>query len=301
MWQRRGLIYTPEGDRRWWRHSCLQPTPLDLGNRIRVYVGGRDDQGRSSVGYVDVSADNPSEVLAVSAKPALTPGDGFDRDGVVPSAVVRDGDEVRLYYAGYERRDGPERFAVLGGLAVGDGTSFEERRLVMPSTDEERLFRVIHTVQRDHGGGWRVWYGAGSAFLDQGGHTVPSYNIRHARSPDGLMFPRAGEIVLDVGPGEYRLGRPSVVKYGYDWLMFFGASSINEPYRMAAARSVDGDNWERDDSRALPPAAAGWDVRMCAYPGVIVTGGQLVMFYNGDDYGRRGFGWALANSQGLVA
>ncbi len=89
-WNKQGLIYGASGDSSWAKNSALQPTPLIVDEEtIRVFVGMRDEKGRSRVGFVDVDAENPKNVLRVSEKPALDLGmpGTFDENGVVPCAV----------------------------------------------------------------------------------------------------------------------------------------------------------------------------------------------------------------------
>ncbi len=45
QWFKKGLIYGAD-DNNWWKNnSALQPTPLVIGNVIRVFVGFRDHNG----------------------------------------------------------------------------------------------------------------------------------------------------------------------------------------------------------------------------------------------------------------
>ena len=77
-WDKKGIIYKPTGLGKWAQHSCLQPTPLVLNNRIRIFVGFRDGDGVSRIGYIDVDAMDPSKVINVSSDPVLDigmPGD----------------------------------------------------------------------------------------------------------------------------------------------------------------------------------------------------------------------------------
>ena len=41
---------------------------------------------------------------------------------------------------------------------------------------------------------------------------------------------------------------------------------------------------------------SGWDSQMQAYPAVVTAGGRTYLFYNGNDYGREGFGYAELES-----
>ncbi|HJR05810.1 MAG TPA: hypothetical protein VJ842_00835 [Pyrinomonadaceae bacterium] len=299
-WLKRGLVYSPGGASDWAHNSALQPTPyLTPDNTIRIYVGMRDESGVSRVGYVEVSADDPSQVVRVSERPVLDIGkDGaFDENGVVPCAIsAREDGALHLFYAGYQLGQ-KVRFYVFGGLATSrdGGESFEryERVPVCDRTDDELLFRVIHTMMFDEGK-WKAWYGGGSEFeIDDDGKQYPSYNIRYAESPDGIHLSRDYKVCLDTAGEEYRVGRPYVIKDGGIYKMFYGASTKTEGYRLAYAESPDGINWTRKDSEVgIDVSESGWDSRMQGYPAVVSCKGKTYMFYNGNDYGREGFGYA---------
>ena len=194
-WIKRGLIYGPSGDSWWAQRWALQPTPLlRPDGTIRVFVGLRTHEGISRVGFVDVSADNPAEVLRVSPEPVLDIGEpgAFDENGVVPCAIVEREGKLYLYYAGYQLGQ-KVKFFVFGGLAISEdgGVSFRRhsRVPICDRTDDERFFRVIHSIMLENGG-WRVWYGAGSEFTYENGRALPNYDIRYAESDDGITLNR---------------------------------------------------------------------------------------------------------------
>src|SRR6185437_2290189 len=120
-WRELGLVFNPAGKFEWAVSHALQPTPLVLKDRIRVFVGLRDSQGVSRVGAVDLDRNDPAVVLSYSTQPVLDiREDGcFDENGVVPSAVIKHDGVVYLYYAGYQL-GAKVRFTVLGGLAISD-------------------------------------------------------------------------------------------------------------------------------------------------------------------------------------
>lgn len=299
-WSKRGLIFGPDGSRPWAHNSALQPTPLLRGDVIRVFVGFRDANGRSSVGYVDVAAADPSRVLKVSDRPVLAPGapTDFDGAGVVPCAIVEDAGTLRMYYAGYQPPRAPnERFRVFAGLAVSTDGGETFRRLVdepvMQPGGDGPLFRVIHSIHRENGV-WRVWYGAGKEFWQGRNKLLPVYDIRYCESEDGVRFPTDGEVAIPLGEGEHRVGRPYVVRAGSGYQMYFGGGREQTTYRLAYAESSDGRSWTRRDAAlGLDVTPGAWDSEMMAYPAVVAVGSNTYLFYNGNQYGRAGFGYAL--------
>ncbi|MCP4456464.1 MAG: hypothetical protein GY816_00310, partial [Cytophagales bacterium] len=104
-WQKKGLIFAPDGRMPWAQHTALTPTPFRLSQKvIRVFAGFRDDQGVSRIGFVDVDAFNPNKVLGVSDKPVLGTGKAgcFDDNGVILGDVIRHENKVLMYYVGFQ-------------------------------------------------------------------------------------------------------------------------------------------------------------------------------------------------------
>jgi hypothetical protein len=53
-------------------------------------------------------------------------------------------------------------------------------------------------------------------------------------------------------------------------------------------------NWHRDDDHPLLDVTPGeWDSDMVCYPHVFELDGQIYMLYNGNEFGRFGFGLAV--------
>lgn len=297
-WIKKGLIYGPDGTSTWAKHSALQPTPIILNTEvIRVYVGFRDDKGISRIGYVDVCAEDPNKVIEVSQKPVLDVGNPgtFDDNGVVPTTIISRDNKLFLYYAGYQLVE-KVRFLAFCGLAISndDGESFKRYSNVpvLDRTDDEYLFRVIHSIIFDNGL-WKVWYGTGNSFIQGKYKTLPVYNIRYMESLDGINFPAKGRIAIDIKDDEHRVGRPYVIKNKGMFKMFFGAGTESEPYKLTYAESMNGIDWIRKDSEiGISLSQKDWDSNMMAYPAIITTKNNTYMFYNGNDYGKMGFGYA---------
>ncbi len=297
-WYKHGLVFCPERKFDWAVSHALQPTPLLLADRIRIFFGSRDADGISRIGWVDLKKDDPKTVLGYSLDPVLDIGeDGcFDENGVVPSAVVQHDGRVYMYYAGYQLGT-KVRFSVLGGLAVSEdlGQTFKrwKRVPVFERTDTETLFRVPHSVIYS-GGVWKVWYGGGDRFINGAGKTLPVYNVRYTESGVPDSFTQPGQIFLETSGEEYRIGRPFLFsRSSADHYLFYGYSTEQAPYKLGYARSVDMKTWTRhDDEIGLHVESDGWASEMLAYPCVIRIDNRVYMFYNGRRYGEEGFGLA---------
>ena len=295
-WIKRGLIYKPDGKSEWMNNSFLQPTPLVLKNCIRVFGGIRDDKGRSRISFVDVDKNDPSNILRIAEKPVLDMGEPgmFDENGVVPTAILQEDGKTFLYYAGYSLGYNV-RFYAFTGLAICEDDTLEtfkrvQKTPIMDRVPSEEFFRAIHSILKINDG-YKIWYGAGNRFL-QGEHkTLPSYDIRYMESKDKFSFPTVGVTVVSIPQGCHRVGRPYVFYENGIYKMFYGYGTESIPYQLAYKESIDGINWiERQINLKL--SDSGWDSQMMAYPSFIRTENKAFLFYNGNDYGKEGFGYA---------
>jgi len=298
-WSKRGLIYCPDGRYSWARHTALTPTPVLLDdNVIRVYASFRDDFGVGRIGYVDVDPSDPSSVLAVSKEPVLDIGvDGaFDDNGVILGDVISHNGSLYMYYVGFQlvRK---VKFLAFTGLAVSDegGHSFTRysKSPVLDRSDSAMYIRAIHTA-RVEDGVWKIWYATGSEWRWIDGKPYPSYNIRYAESEDGVHFPDEGKLVVDFVGSEYRIGRPRVIRVGDKYKMFYTKGTVEGDYVAGYAESSNGVDWVRmDDEIGIEPSGSGWDSTALSYPCVLRFRDKTCMFYNGNDMGKTGFGYAV--------
>jgi len=64
-------------------------------------------------------------------------------------------------------------------------------------------------------------------------------------------------------------------------------------YRLGYAYSQDLISWTRDDSKAgIDLSQDGWDSQMQCYPHVFACDDRVYMLYNGNEFGKSGFGLA---------
>jgi len=297
-WEKKGWVYAPDGSSSWARHSALTPTPLLVDpNTIRVYAGFRDDGGVSRIGFVDVAADDPTRILEVSETPALdigAPGT-FDDNGVILGDVLVHQDKVLMYYVGFET-PGKVKFRAFSGLAVSSdgGRTFtrSSEAPLLDRADGQRYIRAIHSV-RVESGVWRAWYSAGDGWEWIDGKPYPRYDIRYLESADGVAFRGRGVPCVGVEGREYRIGRPRVYELGEGYVMFYTRGTLDGDYVPGCAASRDGIVWTRRDADVgIDRSSSGWDSRSLAYPALLRWRDAVYMFYNGNDMGRSGFGYA---------
>lgn len=306
-WLKQGLIYCPDGSVPWAKQYAFPPTPLLIDQeRLRIFVSFCDENTVGRVGYVDVNANNPKEVLAVSQRPILDIGKPgrFDENGVVPTCVLPVGNRLYMYYVGYQIGQ-KVRYYQFEGLAISDdgGDTFErvQENPVIDRSDGEAVNRTSAFVMLEDGK-FRMWYVAGSEWTTVNGKSLPIYNLRHIESEDGIRWPGQGSVCLDFkDKDEHALGRPWVFKEEGIYKIFFSSRTASLDYRIGYAESDDGLTWRRLDHLAgIDVSKTGWDSQMVAYASIFKGKKQTYMFYNGNYCGRTGFGYAVKEHPSLT-
>lgn len=299
-WKKHGLIFDDAMLPSWAKNSALTPTPIQISDEVvRVYCGFRDEDGVSRIGYVDLSAKNLTEVIAVSQKPALDIGRAgcFDDNGVILGDVIKDDDgNYRMYYVGFQLAKNV-KFLAFTGLAISrDGEVFDRVSEVpiLDRADGASTIRAIHSVIKD-GNGWRAWYAVGDDWQDINGIDYPKYNIWYTSSEDGINFSEQGTLCVDVEGDEYRIGRPSVYELETGYMMLYTKGGIGGvDYFPGVAFSSDGIKWLRDDNKLQLSLGSemDFDSKHLCYPRLFKINGKSWIVYNGNNMGQEGFGLA---------
>ncbi len=299
-WDKRGPIYVPDGTLWWARKYASFPTVDDLGDVLRVYFTGLDEQNVGRTGYVELDPGDPSRVLFESPEPVLDTGDigSFDDSGATAFSVATDNGAKYMYYQGWQRTERVPHL-IFTGLAVGDGSApvFRKhaRTPVLDRTESDPFIRgAPYAIKEGHQ--FRMWYSSAVRWVhdDHGVHYEIS--IRHATSPDGINWAADESPCVSRQSGdEYAVGRPCVLFEGGTYRMWYSIRSFSAPYRIGYAESIDGVHWtRRDDEAGIERSADGWDSAMICYACVVRVGDRLLMFYNGNQHGASGFGYAEA-------
>ena len=312
-WKKLGKIFDPtEHDL---PNGCIEfaqsPQALVCADRVRVYFSTRkrDAVGKyvSHVAFVDFDR-HLSRLLGV-AKHAVIELGGlgcFDEHGIFPMNPVRDGDRVLAYTTGWNRKVSVPVDSSIGlAISTDEGRTFQKfgtGPVVTSSLHEP--FLIADAFVALHGGAYHMWYIFGTAWSESENGSLPErvYKIAHATSADGVAWEKEGrQLIADkLGPGECQ-ALPTVIHFGGRYRMFFCyrqqfgfRNDFGSSYRIGYAYSDDLANWTRDDaSAAIDVSPGAWDSDMQCYPNVFECDGNIYLLYNGNEFGRRGFGAAV--------
>lgn len=294
-WRRMGRVFSPTGQYPWMASHAANPVAEAIdGSIFRIYFSCRNAANVSSIGWVMIDLNHPLKVLELSSRPALGPGElgTFDDSGVSVGCLTTDSETVRLYYVGWNLAvTVPWRNSI--GLAIKrTGEAEFSRYSPAPILDRSAVdpYSLSYPWVEPGGKRWRMWYGSNLAWGRRPNDML--HVIKYAESEDGISWQRSGHISIPLEkPGEFAISRPCVVKDGKLLRMWYSYRSPQ--YRIGFAESENGRDWQRRDSEAgLEPASHGWDSEGISYPFVFDHQGERFLLYNGNGFGKTGFGIA---------
>ncbi|MBK2267746.1 glycoside hydrolase family protein [Francisella philomiragia] len=306
-WEKHGLIFAPITSFDWNRKGYASvPTVYKLDdNSIRIYYTARDFYNRTNVSFIECEADNPKNILYVHDKPVLSAGSlgMFDDCGAMVSHVIDVGNEVWMYYIGWNVRNTVAYHNSIGLAISNDGgvtfKKFSEGPL-FDRTYKEPYFSAAPYVLREDGI-WKMWYLSNTKWIEYKDKSEPFYHIKYAESDNGIDWKREGKVAIDYkDENECGIVRACVIKDNDIYKMWYAHRNIqnyridkNSSYRIGYAESNNGIDWIRKDSDVgIDVSESDWDSEMIEYPFVYDHNGQRYMIYNGNTFGKTGFGYA---------
>lgn len=298
-WKKVGLVFQPNipgythGS-----HPCAIHYKDDI---FIVAFTCRDSQSRSHIFLSYATVANGCMRLTGTPKLALAPGGPgyFDCDGVISVCFVKNKNQHYLYYVGWQNL--PEELWICDtGRAILDIDALTlEKEFLGPvfGRDKHNPLFAAATAFHITGDTWHTWYNSGIKWEKVGKGWHHHYGIHHARSHNGIDWVCDPEMCIPFADEyEYAFGRPSVYYNEGVYYMWFAHRATKDiaTYRIGFASSFDGLKWDRNDNLSgIDVSSEGWDSEMICYPYIFEHQDQLYMLYNGNNYGKTGFGLAV--------
>jgi len=303
-WRKMGLIFEPKRQYDWLVTHAMLPFADTIDEDLyRIYFCGRNSQNMSQIGYVEININKPQEILYITEKPILKLGPlgSFDDSGVFPSWIVNHNGKKYMYYIGWMQGKRVPYYASLGlALSQDDGKTFKKysKAPILERNDIDPYGTASACVMIENGL-WRMWYLSWVKWVIENERPKPYYHLKYAESEDGIQWKRNGTVCIDFKyPGENRIARPCVIREDKIYKMWYCYATGADGYRIGYAESEDGIHWDRKDEEAgIDVSESGWDSEMICYPFVFEHKGQKYMLYNGNGYGKTGFGYAILEKE----
>ncbi|MCX5830463.1 MAG: hypothetical protein NT140_00970 [Deltaproteobacteria bacterium] len=311
-WKKLGKIFDPTDYNL--ANNCVEyaqsPQALVFDDFVRIYFSTREREktGKylSHVSFIDITKDF-GRILNISTGTVIALGGlgCFDEHGIFPFNVLREKDRVLAYTTGWNRKVSVSVDASIGlAISKDNGLTFQKisEGPVLSSSLHEP-FLVGDAFVALYGDTYHMWYIHGTKWVRFTKDEAPDrvYKIAHATSDDGISWQREGRLIMTdkLGPDECQ-ALPTVIFLNDQYHMFFCyrrpdgfRKNRDRGYRIGYAFSDDLKNWIRNDDEAgIDVSEEGWDSDMQCYPHVFEMDNEIYMMYNGDEFGRFGFGLA---------
>ncbi len=312
-WKKLGKIFDPIEHKL--ANNCIDfaqsPQALVFDDFIRIYFSTRetDNTGKylSHVSFVDISK-NLKDIISVASRTVIPLGGlgTFDEHGIFPMNILRHGSRIYGYTCGLSRRVSVSVESSIG-LSISDdnGLTFSHYGtgpIVTSSLHEP--FLVCDPFVAKYEGSFYMWYAYGTKWIKEAEkEKTPSrvYKIAQAISDDGINWRRdSKQIISNILGNDECQALPTVFRYQHKYHMYFCFRQATDfrhnkknSYRLGYAFSDNLIDWVRDDKKAgIELSDNGWDSEMMCYPHVFECNNKFYLLYNGNNFGKNGFGIA---------
>ncbi|ODM13344.1 hypothetical protein BLA28_03275 [Eisenbergiella tayi] len=299
-WNKKGLIYCPDGSDGWKNQFAMLPTPILLKDKLRIYLGFCDKDNVGRIGYIDVNPADPLDIYEISNDPVLDVGikGGFDDNGVVPVSIIKNGNEIYLYYIGFQLGVKVPYYMFCGLAISEDGEKFTRfsQCPILERRNDEIFARCGVNVINDNGMYKMYYVGSfGDGWTLSDGKLKPLYTMKYLESFDGIHWDTEPINCMNfVSMDEHGFGRPYVWKSNDIYKMLYSIRTYSRGYYIGYAESIDGKKWLRKDEEAgIGVSENGWDNTNISYPYLFNYKDNVYLFYNGNGCGKSGVGYAV--------
>ena len=310
-WKKLGKIFNPLEHRLFTEFVgyAQSPQTLVFDDFVRIYFSTRkkSDNGKfvSHIQYIDMDK-KLETIINVSDHEVIPVGvlGSYDEHGIFPINVLRHNGKIYAYLSGWSRRVSVSVETGIGlAMSYDDGKTFERlgNGPILTSSLKEP-YLVVDGFVKHYNDLFHMWYIYGTEWTQLNSNSEPerTYKIGHATSNDGINWNKDSKQIISDSIKSECQALPSVIKINNRYHMFFAFRStfdfrdnFNNAYRIGYAYSDDLHSWTREDKNVgIEIAEEGWDSEMMTYPHVFECNGNVFMLYNGNEFGKEGFGLA---------
>lgn len=294
-WTKLGKLYTPKPIDEKLKTHASNPVPINLKDDLfRIFFSGRDNNDKSSVGYVDIDI-LKKKVINISESSIFSFGDktSFYSHGVSIGSTYNINDNKYILFMGWQIPENEHWRGDIGRLRVLDNKDLKlspSEKFV--STDSHDKISLSYPWVCYDRGIYKMWYGSTISWSSSNREMI--HVINYATSSNGKDWDKHGiAIPYEIGKAQ-AFSRPTVLIKNNEYHMWYSyRSGLGEKYRIGYSHSVDGINWIRKHGKVgISVSSEGWDSEMICYPYVFEHNSQIYMLYNGNGHGKSGFGLA---------
>lgn len=285
-------------------HRAQLPVVDIYPDRYRIYYSTRNDEGKSIPMFIEVDKNDLKQIITPPTKVDIKLGNPgmFDWAGIMPTEIVTMYGVKYLYYIGWSlRKDVPYHNSL--GLAVSNDNGMTWKKYAGPVFSTNSIeYGYVGTagIIVEHNL-WRMWYLSCRSWIEHNGRLEPIYDIKYAESPNGVTWTTTKKMTaIPLQNNEGGISAARVFNDGYEYHMVFSVrgaidyrTNSEQSYRIKSAHSFDGMRWTRNPETIIDISNDAWENFMVCYPYIIEDNNQRIMFYNGNNFGETGIGYAI--------
>ncbi len=296
-WKKLGLIFKVNNNNPYLLTHASNPLPIQLDDKIfRIFYSGRDKNNKSSVGYVDIDIKS-QKIINYPTNPVFTHGHehSFYSHGVSIGNVYSDSNDNKfILFMGWQIRNNEHWRGDIGRLQLIENTNLVlNPQVPFMQPDAEDCVSLSYPFVLYDNGIYKMWYGSTISWETENGEML--HVIKYATSKNGVSWEKHGiAIPYELGVAQ-AFSKPSVVKDKNGFSMWFSyRDGTGKKYRIGYAHSLDGETWKlKLNEVGIDVSNNGWDSEMLCYPFIFNFEDKRYMLYNGNQYGKEGFGLAV--------
>lgn len=294
-WNKLGQIFTVSSSCKKIISHASNPLAIHLNDDVfRMFYSGRNNSNKSSISFVDIdivtleNVNNPDEVVFSYGNE-----ESFYSHGVSIGNCYNQNNKEYILFMGWQLKKGEHWRGDVGRLELIDN----KKLLLDPihpfmEIDEEDKISLSYPWVMFHEGIYKMWYGSTIDWTSENEEMI--HVIKYATSIDGDNWKKHGiAIPYEIGVAQ-AFSKPSVLIDDTGYHMWYSyRSGDGTAYRIGYSHSIDGIHWERKhDEVGIDVSKKGWDSEMICYPFIFEHKKNKYMLYNGNGYGKSGFGIA---------
>lgn len=286
------------------------PQTVVFDNFVRIYFSTRK-KDKSSGKYLSFIAfidfDKNLEVILNSSSHEIIPlGElgTFDEHGIFPINLLKEENRILAYTCGWSRRVSVSVETSIG-LAISQDKGHTFKKLgngpILSASLKEPVL-VGDAFVKKYEGNYHMWYIFGKEWITATDIEPEArvYKIAHAISKDGINWEKEEgvQIISDLLNEKECQALPTVIKIANRYHMYFCyreatdfRSNSERGYKLGYAYSDNLINWVRDDDNSgIEKSSQPWDIDMMCYPHLFECDDKVYLLYNGNEFGKYGFG-----------
>lgn len=314
-WKKLGKIFDPSQHKL--ANNCIEfaqsPQTLVFDDFVRIYFSTRETDAKngkflSHISFVDMDKEFKN-ILKISTQQVIPLGKlgTFDEHGIFPINILCNKDKILAYTCGWNRRVSVSVETSIG-IAVSNDNGLTFQKLgdgpILSSSPKEP-FLVGDGFVAFFDNSYHMWYIFGTKWVDNEiEESARVYKIGYAHSSDGINWIKdeGKQIITDKLNVNECQALPTVVFANNMYHMVFCYREAigfrkdkNKGYKLGYAYSLDKINWIRDDERLglCFKDENQWDSDMQCYPHLFKCNDKIYLLYNGNQFGKSGFGIAV--------